>query len=77
MRRCRPPIWGRAEMSEKTMPDTQPPATPLLEVSGLDVYHGNSQTLKGMTLSVAPGEVVCLLGRTVRARRRRFGRSWG
>lgn len=45
------------------MPDTQPPATPLLEVSGLDVYHGNSQTLKGMTLSVAPGEVVCLLGR--------------
>ncbi|MDE1158179.1 MAG: ABC transporter ATP-binding protein [Neorhizobium sp.] len=35
----------------------------MLDVADLDVYHGNSQTLKGMSFSVAPGEVVCLLGR--------------
>ncbi|GEO86644.1 MULTISPECIES: ABC transporter ATP-binding protein [Alphaproteobacteria] len=35
----------------------------MLEVKDLDVYHGNSQTLKGMSLSLAKGEVLCLLGR--------------
>ena len=35
----------------------------MLQISDLDVYHGNSQTLKGMSLSVHPGEVLCLLGR--------------
>jgi branched-chain amino acid transport system ATP-binding protein len=35
----------------------------MLQVTDLNVYHGNSQTLKGMTLSVAAGEVLCLLGR--------------
>jgi branched-chain amino acid transport system ATP-binding protein len=35
----------------------------MLEVSDLDVYHGSSQTLKGMSLTLAKGEVLCLLGR--------------
>jgi ABC-type branched-chain amino acid transport systems, ATPase component len=35
----------------------------MLEVKNLDVYHGNSQTLKGMSLSLNKGEVLCLLGR--------------
>jgi branched-chain amino acid transport system ATP-binding protein len=35
----------------------------MLEVSNLDVYHGSSQTLQGMSLTVVKGEVLCLLGR--------------
>ena len=35
----------------------------MLEISDLDVFHGNSQTLKGMALSLQRGEVLCLLGR--------------
>jgi branched-chain amino acid transport system ATP-binding protein len=35
----------------------------MLSVSGLDVYHGNSRTLKAMSLTVNAGEVLCLLGR--------------
>lgn len=35
----------------------------MLEVADLDVYHGNSRTLKGMSLTLSPGEVLCLLGR--------------
>ncbi len=35
----------------------------MLEVSNLDVYHGSSQTLQGMSLTVEKGEVLCLLGR--------------
>ena len=35
----------------------------MLEVSDLDVYHGSSKTLQGMSLTVEKGEVLCLLGR--------------
>jgi branched-chain amino acid transport system ATP-binding protein len=35
----------------------------MLEISDLDVYHGSSQTLKGMSLTLGKGEVLCLLGR--------------
>ncbi|MCX8997966.1 ABC transporter ATP-binding protein [Rhizobiaceae bacterium BDR2-2] len=35
----------------------------MLTIKDLDVYHGNSRTLKGLSLSLAPGEVLCLLGR--------------
>ncbi|SCW56296.1 branched-chain amino acid transport system ATP-binding protein [Rhizobium mongolense subsp. loessense] len=35
----------------------------MLSVSGLNVYHGTSQTLKDFSLSVGAGEVLCLLGR--------------
>ncbi|HSE92079.1 MAG TPA: ABC transporter ATP-binding protein [Methylomirabilota bacterium] len=37
--------------------------TPLLEVRGLDAYYGDSHILYGLSLDVAEGEVVCLLGR--------------
>ncbi|MCM2476010.1 ABC transporter ATP-binding protein [Rhizobium sp. CG5] len=35
----------------------------MLDIRDLDVFHDNSQTLKGMSFSLAPGEVLCLLGR--------------
>lgn len=35
----------------------------MLTITGLNVYHGTSQTLKDFSLSVNAGEVLCLLGR--------------
>ena len=35
---------------------------PLLELTDIKTYYGNIQALKGISLSVAPGEVVCLIG---------------
>ncbi|AJD46251.1 ABC transporter ATP-binding protein [Rhizobium sp. SEMIA 4085] len=35
----------------------------MLTVTGLNVYHGTSQTLKDFSLTVGAGEVLCLLGR--------------
>ena len=35
----------------------------MLEVAGLEVWHGMSPTLKGMAFSVGAGEVLCLAGR--------------
>lgn len=37
--------------------------TPLLDVEGLDGWYGRAQALFGVSLSVAQGEVVALLGR--------------
>lgn len=44
---------------------TAPPSTeqPLLQVSGLNVYYGESHILRGVDMSVAPGQMVCLIGR--------------
>jgi urea transport system ATP-binding protein len=36
---------------------------PLLAVSGVNVYYGESHILRNVDLSVAPGEMVCLIGR--------------
>jgi branched-chain amino acid transport system ATP-binding protein len=36
---------------------------PILAAEGLDVYYGASHILHGVTLSVAPGEAVSLIGR--------------
>jgi branched-chain amino acid transport system ATP-binding protein len=36
---------------------------PLLEVSHVDTYYGDSHILFDLSLTVEPGEVVCLLGR--------------
>jgi branched-chain amino acid transport system ATP-binding protein len=36
---------------------------PLLEVSGIDAYYGESHILYDLSLEVVEGEVVCLLGR--------------
>ncbi|MDP7344215.1 MAG: ATP-binding cassette domain-containing protein, partial [Alphaproteobacteria bacterium] len=35
----------------------------MLEVSGIDVFHGASQALFGMSFTVGEGEVVTLMGR--------------
>ncbi|MFN5515685.1 MAG: urea ABC transporter ATP-binding subunit UrtE [Cyanobacteriota bacterium] len=35
----------------------------MLQVSGLDVYYGESHILREVDLSVQPGEMVCLIGR--------------
>ena len=36
---------------------------PVLEISNLNAWYGESHVLHGIDLSVAKGEVVCLLGR--------------
>ncbi|WP_112875171.1 ABC transporter ATP-binding protein [Paracoccus endophyticus] len=37
--------------------------TPLLEVSDLNAWYGESHVLHGVTMTVAEGETVCILGR--------------
>jgi branched-chain amino acid transport system ATP-binding protein len=34
-----------------------------LRLAGIDCFYGNVQVLRGVSLEVAPGEVLCLLGR--------------
>ena len=38
-------------------------ADPLLEISGIETSYGLSQVLHGISLSIAPGEMVTLMGR--------------
>ncbi|HRF07335.1 MAG TPA: urea ABC transporter ATP-binding subunit UrtE [Xanthobacteraceae bacterium] len=35
----------------------------MLEVSGIDLYYGAAQALRGISLKVEPGKVACVLGR--------------
>ena len=35
----------------------------LLDIRGLNVYYGESHILRSVDLTVAPGEMVCLIGR--------------
>lgn len=47
-----------------TLPATaRPPATAMLDVEGVHTYYGESHVLHGVSLRVAPGEAVALLGR--------------
>nr|CAD5924855.1 High-affinity branched-chain amino acid transport ATP-binding protein LivF [Planktothrix pseudagardhii] len=39
------------------------PPNLMLQVSGVNVYYGESHILRDVDLSVAPGEMVCLIGR--------------
>ena len=39
-----------------------PMAEPMLSLQGIDAYYGEAQVLFGVSLSVAPGEVLALLG---------------
>ena len=55
------------EMFETEQIQTSLPSTPLtipmLHVSSLNVYYGESHILRDVDLSVPPGEMVCLIGR--------------
>src|SRR4030081_11928 len=55
MSRCDRRIWAsrKARMPEPT----------LLEISTIETYYGLSQVLFGLSLTIAPGEVVSLMGR--------------
>jgi urea transport system ATP-binding protein len=35
----------------------------MLNVSGIDLYYGAAQALRGVSIAAAPGEVTCVLGR--------------
>jgi branched-chain amino acid transport system ATP-binding protein len=37
-------------------------SAPLLSVRGVDTYYGNIQALRGVTVEVAPGEIVAMIG---------------
>jgi urea transport system ATP-binding protein len=39
------------------------PTYPMLQVSNLNVYYGESHILRNVDLSVPPGQMVCLIGR--------------
>ncbi len=45
------------------MTTLDPLAHPMLQVSDLNVYYGESHILRGVDLSIAPGKMVCLIGR--------------
>ncbi len=42
---------------------TQPSPNRMLQVSGLNVYYGESHILRDVDLTVSPGQMVCLIGR--------------
>ncbi|MGH7391896.1 MAG: ABC transporter ATP-binding protein [Candidatus Rokuibacteriota bacterium] len=39
-----------------------PPSAALLDIASIDTFYGETQVLFGVSLSVAAGEIVCLLG---------------
>jgi branched-chain amino acid transport system ATP-binding protein len=51
--------------------------TDVLEVDGLDGFYGASHVLHGLTLRVAPGELVALLGRNGAGKTTAFGALMG
>lgn len=36
---------------------------PMLQISDLNVYYGESHILRNVDMSIAPGQMVCLIGR--------------
>jgi len=45
------------------MPSAAPASTALLEARALDTYYGQRQALYGISLSIAKGETIGLMGR--------------
>jgi branched-chain amino acid transport system ATP-binding protein len=50
-----------AELANRALGDP-PPGTPLLHVAAVHTYYGSIQALRGISLTVWPGEVVTLIG---------------
>src|SRR5450631_3138558 len=57
MRKCATPISARPRRRAPTMADS------VLDVAGIETSYGLSQVLFGLSLTVAPGEMVTLMGR--------------
>jgi urea transport system ATP-binding protein len=52
-----------SEMYNNNNELTSSPGTPILDVRNLNVYYGESHILRDVDLSVAPGKIICLIGR--------------
>jgi urea transport system ATP-binding protein len=52
--------YNSATLSGTQSNDT---SAPMLEVTGLNVYYGESHILRSVDMSVFPGKMVCLIGR--------------
>src|SRR5208282_4855833 len=57
MRKCATPISARPRRRACTMADS------VLDVAGIETSYGLSQVLFGLSLTIAPGEMVTLMGR--------------
>lgn len=51
------------EASGAIAPPPEPPIYPMLDIRGLNVFYGESHILRDVDMSVAPGKMVCLIGR--------------
>ena len=54
---------SRAGGISASTPDPRPPTPALLEVEGIETAYGRSKVLFGVSLRIAPGEMVTLMGR--------------
>ncbi|MBZ4322118.1 ABC transporter ATP-binding protein [Streptomyces huiliensis] len=57
------PRSGLFRRFRRTAPAGPPPGTPAAEVTGLAVRHGRVDALRGVDLTVRPGETIALMGR--------------
>lgn len=51
------------ETAAAAIAENATPTQPMLQVSGLNVYYGESHILRDVDLSVPPGQMICLIGR--------------
>src|SRR5450830_1319577 len=57
MRMCATPIWAKPKRRAPVMADS------ILDVAEIETCYGLSQVLYGVSLTIAPGEMVTLMGR--------------